>query len=69
MVTPFKRKEAMSVWMAMDSAPRTGDFLAHISNGQICVARYVNKRFFSCDNFGHGGGEPTHWMPLPEPPQ
>ena len=56
-------------WYPIESAPRSGDFLARINNGTITVARYINFRFFSCDNLGHGGGEPTHWQRLPDPPE
>lgn len=55
-------------WQPIETAPRDRDFLAYIGNGYIGRARFLNGKFFTADNLGFGDTEPTHWMPLPEPP-
>jgi hypothetical protein len=57
-------------WRPIETAPRGGErFVAHIANGQITVGWYISGKFFVADNLGSGETEPTHWMPLPTPPE
>lgn len=60
------------LWRPIETAPREGDFLAHLGNGYITRARFINGRFFASDSSGSGmkpnNTDPTHWQPLPDPP-
>jgi hypothetical protein len=58
-------------WQPIETAPRTKDFIAHLGNGYITRARFISGKFFAADSMGEGKGntEPTHWMPLPDPPK
>ena len=59
-----------SQWQPIETAPKDGSlFLGVMDDGWQFVALWDrgNKRFITDDarNFAY----PTHWMPLPEPPQ
>lgn len=58
-------------WQPIETAPRNGTrFLACNREGQIIIGRFVNRIAFAADSWGGvRDTEPTHWMPLPPPPQ
>jgi hypothetical protein len=58
-------------WQPIETAPRGMSFLAHMANGHISRAQFINGRFFSAECLGPQGTDtnPTHWMPLPDPPK
>lgn len=62
----------MSEWQPIDSAPKeSGKYLFCFgdSNGQFI--KVVELGFTVDDNWyliGYHSKDPTHWMPLPEPP-
>lgn len=70
----------MSGWQPIDSAPKDGMPILVSAAGEICVAAWTEG--FKEGGWvgwvmGHGAVaceddwyrvEPTHWMPLPEPP-
>jgi hypothetical protein len=62
----------MSEWRPIETAPKEGDFLAYIAYGYITRGRMIQGKWFAADSLGDGGRNkdtnPTHWMPLPEPP-
>ena len=67
----------MAEWMPIESAPRDGQKILGWNkwDGVLVFERYrygSNDRFegwravYDCEDFA---GPPTHWMPLPEPPE
>jgi hypothetical protein len=62
-------------WMPIDSAPRDGgDFLAYSASRKECGVAYFIVTFTEfpsliCNNSYGESFNPTHWMPLPEPPE
>jgi hypothetical protein len=61
----------MSEWQPIESAPRDGTYVLgfglHEQRGTyIDVIHYWSDRWTVV--WMHGYGEPTHWMPLPDPP-
>lgn len=80
----FKPRAEWPEWQVIESAPtepvRTFDgnqfgplILAHPVNGQVdTVEWWQSKRRPEACNFLDGGGNaahPSHWMPLPDPPE
>lgn len=66
-------KDSGDGWQPIETAPKDGDFLAYLSHGYITRGRFLNRKVFACDSTGprvrHDDPSPTHWMPIPEPPQ
>ena len=63
-------------WQPIETAPKDGAVLIHWSeqagfNGNTEVAeQYDPGEWASCESCGMTWQEePTHWMPLPEPPE
>jgi hypothetical protein len=69
-------KQAEPSWKPIESAPKDGtDVLVHCSHGTY-VAAYIehNIEYWHVDDNKYGpfplrGASPTHWMPLPTPPE
>lgn len=62
-------------WRPIETAPRDGSgILAFWGADTRCDERsygvivFVNGEWTNPDNYSVTYGEPTHWMPLPEPP-
>lgn len=59
----------MSEWQPIETAPRDIQLLAAcIKHKSVFITRWdaVHSRF---DGEHHCSGKPTHWMPLPPPPE
>jgi hypothetical protein len=66
-------------WQSIDTAPKDGTPILVYEGGAIYTAKF--DKFFSwsdetgwrlpdmLDITGDVSAEPTHWMPLPEPPE
>jgi hypothetical protein len=58
----------MSDWQSIETAPSSGEVWCFWKTcGQQQVAERFNGEWF--DNDGNQLSEPSHWMPLPEPPK
>jgi len=58
----------MSEWQPIKTAPAGDDLLlAWVETGEMRVG-YFNGNSWLCDAVSFDF-EPTHWMPLPEPPK
>jgi hypothetical protein len=58
-------------WMPIETAPRDANILAY-DDGIIGEAAFINGYWWLCVTeleYGETLLKPTHWMPLPEPPQ
>jgi len=59
-------------WKTIETLPEEGERVLVFGNGEICTARFVQNHFFIDPVQGilseTISWEPTHWMPLPEPP-
>jgi hypothetical protein len=66
-------------WQGIESAPKDGtEILGYEANGGICIYHWDDQRYHKKPKpywkrwfYGAGydrGQQPTHWMPLPEPP-
>lgn len=62
----------MSEWRPIETAPKDGA-LVLVSNtgGSVCIASWSGKKRKYWRYFlgGEMWTQPTHWMPLPEPPE
>lgn len=55
-------------WMPIETAPKQTDVLVwKKAIGKQAVAEFVDEEWF--DDCGALNAKPTHWMPLPQPPQ
>lgn len=78
------QRQKLNGWRPIDQAPKDGmDILLLIENSDIpVVGHYLHERWHgnaehydvSCGMWCQGGSikaivKPTHWRPLPEPPQ
>lgn len=55
-------------WQPIETAPKDGTFvLAVTESGYRVIVQWCADKFWR-SNVPHAW-EPTHWMPLPEPPQ
>jgi hypothetical protein len=69
----------MSNWQPIETAPKDGNRILVSGNTDIATTEFTNGRWvlspIAWDGDGETGGiadlefVPTHWMPLPEPPQ
>lgn len=56
-------------WRPIESAPRDGTRFLFWSGQHVAFGLYVNCKFFVAQGHPDNGiPDPTHWMPLPEPP-
>ena len=72
--------KAMSEWQQIETAPKDGKsvlvydyFLQHKDGRHVVVARFTEEKGWHVSATVVGGlyvglTNPTHWMPLPEPP-
>lgn len=65
----------MSEWQPIETAPRTSrSILAYVPENKCIYAVYWDGHYGSWRIFGGGfrtfldGDGPSHWMPLPDPP-
>lgn len=65
MTQVFNTAQEARQWMPIETAPRDGTAMLVYTAGENinCMAYYEH----GFDSFGDGE-DPTHWMPLPEPP-
>lgn len=62
-------------WQPIETAPKDGsEFIAFFPcnlSGMVCSARWINGNGRMKGYFKHLGIKiyPTHWMPMPTPPQ
>lgn len=60
----------MNEWKDIKSAPKDGTFvLVSLPSGYIMIMQYAQNGYWRKNAGGMKGQQPTHWMPLPEPPQ
>lgn len=63
----------MNTWKSIDSAPKDGTTVLLAVNSAVFDGWWCDKRGAWIDEeiiLGVGRGySPSHWMPLPEPPQ
>ena len=61
------------VWQPIETAPKGDEIMAWDSGGEIFIAFWHGKRqkwlWTTHDLGGDEGITPTHWMPLPAPPE
>lgn len=66
------RQVAYMQWQPIETAPRDEYVLLHVPGEGPIVGRYVPDRNLWLSDLVEQlgiGGEPTHWMPLPESPE
>lgn len=59
-------------WMPIESAPKDGTSVLVVQQGWIEIRNWYslgNGLGDNCGWMGEGKMEPTHWLPLPEPPK
>lgn len=56
-------------WQPIETAPKETDVLCFIGNGRFIVAGKFNRGWLVYDDPFGDPYYPSHWMPLPEPPQ
>jgi len=72
----IERLRAAQEWQPIETAPKDGtEFLAWYppddgDDGFFDIADWIEMpKFVNADSWTRGGLDPTHWMPLPEPPR
>lgn len=68
-----ERDEARARWQPIATAPKDADvLLLYLDGSGVLPGYWEGKRWLACETSGLTGGgwhtEPTHWMPLPDPP-
>jgi len=68
--------DSMNEWQPIETAPKDGSrilaFFPIINNYKILTVEFLRHRWYICpydSEFEMMGGDPTHWMPLPNPPK
>jgi hypothetical protein len=73
----------MSEWQPIETAPKDGKILAWCPQRGVCAPAYWNEDKYAknprpywthwgermCGTLATRKDQPTHWMPLPEPPE
>ncbi len=61
----------MSEWQPIETVPKNGiDVLTYNQRGGICIAYQSGAEAVWCSSYSDEVIiNPTHWMPLPEPPK
>lgn len=61
----------MTEWQPIATAPEGMFVLVCFDSGDIDIARHIHTTWLSIEDldFGYGWDMPTHWMPLPAPPE
>ena len=65
----------MTPWQPIETAPKGGTFLVwlgeidRIQETHVGIARWHSNIKFISGRFDFDLAPPTHWMPLPEPPE
>lgn len=68
------------LWQPIEAAPKDGRILLMRDRNRICIGRYCTDRgalnvlpeYWTDEGYGVTWARrhpPTHWMPLPEPPE
>ena len=67
---------SMNEWQPIETAPKDGTrilaFFPIINSYKILTVEFIRHRWYICpydSEFKMMGGDPTHWMPLPNPPK
>ena len=71
---------AQSDWQPIETAPRDGDTVLLCVQGHVTVGGWLDRAAQDIEEYEPGAwegwwtldadeGEPTHWMPLPSPPE
>lgn len=59
-------------WQPIETAPKDGKWLLGFYRGKCIIYRWSQRQFDKCGNgwdfTANGLHSPTHWMPLPAPP-
>lgn len=71
------REEEVSSWLPIETAPKDGtvilvycgDYQVPFMENMTHVARWKDEKWRLYWIFSHVSLEPTHWMPLPDPPK
>ena len=58
----------MSEWRPIETARKNETILLLLENGSMVVGLYDCEMWWE-QNMEYGLEDPTHWMPLPEPPK
>lgn len=57
-------------WMPIETAPKNGERFLFTNGGFIGIGFFISGQWFACDSWrGETNSVPTHWMPLPAPPE
>jgi hypothetical protein len=57
-------------WQAIKTAPRDGTRFLFWNGHHVCPGSFVSKKYFAAHGYPEGGiPDPTHWQPLPPPPE
>ncbi len=60
----------MAEWQPIETAPQDGTrILVFTVHGDIEISEWYTICIFDPPTEGWNSNEPTHWMPLPEPPK
>ena len=65
--------ESKTTWQTIETAPSDGDYILVSGTSVLCSDdKYVCEAYGGINGFYGSQGklpnQPTHWMPLPEPP-
>lgn len=58
-------------WRPIDAAPKDGEDVLATDGTAMLVTYWYGPHvgwLYDFDDYGVEGWQPTHWMPLPEPP-
>lgn len=58
----------MTEWQPIETAPRDGKLIVVYTEGIVDIAFYGAREHWVTFAFNRGKS-PTHWIPLPEPPE
>ena len=57
-------------WQPIETAPEDGEWILVYSDHYVfCPFDVVHYDYGAWTNSGGGFAEPTHWVPLPDPPK
>lgn len=71
--TEYIRADLVPQWQPIDTAPKDGTYVIGLFNGLVAQMKWSNGSGSHCYHWMALGRwtpiDPTHWMPLPEPPK